>query len=91
MSGPVAFEWRPLMVSHGTLSQTMMCLHPYPLDDDNNVLSASCHQLHHHPHPDDNAPSPSPSPLTTTMTCRPHPRSLPDNDMAPPLSSQQQQ
>ena len=65
------------MVSRGTLSP-IMCAHPHPLDDDNNMPLAPCHQSCPHPHPDDNAPSPSPSPSTTTMTCsRHHPRPCP--------------
>ena len=70
------------MVSRGTLSP-IMCAHPHPLDDDDDVPSAPHHQSCPHPHPDDNAPSPSPSPSTTTTMCSRHhhcPCPLPDGN-----------
>ena len=70
------------MVSRSTLSP-IMCAHPHPLDNDNDVPSAPRHQSCPHPHPDDNAPSPSPSPSTTTMMCSHHhpcPCPLPDSN-----------
>ena len=70
------------MVSHGTLSP-IMCAHPHPLDDDDDVPSAPRHQSCPHPHPDDNVPSPSPSPLMMMMMCschHPRPCPLPDGN-----------
>ena len=70
------------MVSCSTLSP-IMCAHPHPLDDNDDVPSALHHQPRPHPHPDDNTPLPSPSPLTTTTTCSRHhpcPCPLPDSN-----------